>query len=408
MSVLTAVKQHLERVLPRLEAGERRFREEAVLRMESAGLPKRGTETWKYTSIAPLDMMNWSVRGANKTELPAEKRRWLDSLRGEFDVAVFVNGEYAPDLSQLSKEIQISAAPLVASGWKGEDGFADASLAVARPGLSFRVGSRVRAARPLLLLKYQDAHEGWISTFNQLALEPGAELSVAEVWIGGEAPYLRTDLTAVTLAEGARLTWLRQQTESPSAFHFSETRVSLAAQSALHFTQLNRGSHWLRGQMFVDLLGSGAEAFVHGLTFGKERQHLDQRVVVSHLAAESSSSQLFKGVYADSAKGVLNGKIYIAPNAQKVASRQMNHNLLIGPNAEANTKPELEIYADDVKANHGATVGRLDEDKIFYLESRGIPKATAEQLLSDAFVADVLMKIPDERLRRLAGESHVS
>ncbi len=408
MSVLSAVRQHLDKYLPRVDAGERQFREDAWRRAEATGLPKRGTETWKYTSIAPLDMMNWSVRGTNKIALPDEKKQWLNSLRGDFDTAVLVNGEFAPEISNMSADIQVSAAQLSGSGMKGEDGFADASLAVARPGLRFHVGQGVQVRRPLLIVKYQDAHEGWISSFNQIEVRERAELTVAEVLIGGEAPYLRTDLMLVSLAEGARLKWLRQQTESPSAFHFNETRVTLAANSGLHFTQLNRGSHWLRGQIFVDLLGAGAEACVHGLTFGGERQHLDQRVVVSHFAGETTSSQLFKGVYGDSAKGVLNGKIYIAPGAQKVASRQMNHNLLLSPTAEANTKPELEIYADDVKANHGATVGRLDKEKVFYLESRGIAKATAEKILGDAFVADVVMKIPDERLRRLVGEHHVS
>lgn len=407
MSLLEAVKQHLERVLPRLEPAERQFREAAFKRLESLGLPKRGTETWKYTSIAPVDMMKWSVRGANKVSLPEDKKRWLDSLRSEFDVALFVNGEFVPELSQMAKEVQVSAVRMMGSAIQGEDGFAEASMAVARPGLTFRVGKGVAVARPLLIVKYQDAHEGWISTLNQIELEERAELTLAEVFIGGEAPYLRSDLLQVRLKEAARLQWLRQQTESAAAFHFSECRVHLAAKAGLHFTQLNRGSHWLRGQFFVDVAGPGAEAFVHGLSFGAEHQHVDQRVVVSHLAGESTSAQLFKGVYKDHAKGILNGKIYIAPGAQKVSSQQMNHNLLLSANAEANTKPELEIFADDVKANHGATVGRLDKDKMFYLRSRAISESVAERLLSDAFVADVVMKIPDVRLRRLAGEHHV-
>jgi Fe-S cluster assembly protein SufD len=116
----------------------------------------------------------------------------------------------------------------------------------------------------------------------------------------------------------------------------------------------------------------------------------------------SESSQLFKGVLKDTARGVLNGKIYIAKDAQKVSSMQLNHNLLLSKGAEADTKPELEIYADDVKANHGASIGRLDEDKVFYLMSRGIPRALAQQMLAHAFVGDVLMKIGPRLLRRFA------
>ncbi len=409
MSLISAAQQHLAQLNARAQAGEKLFREEAWRRMESSGLPKRGTETWKYTSIAPLDMMNWTMRDvARESALPSALAEWLQDLRAEFDVAVFVNGEYAPAVSKVSADIQISPAVIERSAFKGEDGFADVSVAVARPGLNFRVRNHVKVARPLLVLKYQDENDGWISSFNQIELGESAELTLAEVFVGGEAPYLRSDLMQVRLNEHARLTWLRNQTESPSAFHFNETQVSLAAHANLHFTQMNRGAHWLRGQMFVDLAGQEADASVHGLTFGSERQHIDQRVVLSHTAAETTSSQLFKGVFKDSAKGILNGKIYIAPGAQKVSSRQMNHNMLVGPNAEANTKPELEIYADDVKANHGATVGRLDEEKMFYLRSRGIREDLAEKLLTESFVADVLMKIPDARLRRLAGEHNVT
>lgn len=408
MSLLAAAKQHLDQLNARAQAGEKLFREQAWGRVESMGLPKRGTETWKYTSIAPLDMMNWVMREANESALPSEKMEWLQELRPDFDVAVFVNGEYAPAVSKLSNDIQISAANIENSGFKGEDGFADASLAVARAGVNFRIRNHVNVARPLLLVKYQDSSDGWVSTFNQIELGESAELTLAEVYIGGEAPYLRSELVQVKLAENSKLKWLRNQNESPSAFHFNETQVRLNSNANLHFTQMNRGSHWLRGQMFVELAGKNAEAHVHGLTFGAERQHIDQRVVLSHLVGETMSSQLFKGVFKDSAKGVLNGKIYIAPNAQKVSSIQMNHNLLLSPTAEANTKPELEIYADDVKANHGASVGRLDEEKMFYLRSRGIKEDMAEKLLGEAFVADVLMKIPDARLRRLAGEQNVS
>ena len=168
--------------------------------------------------------------------------------------------------------------------------------------------------------------------------------------------------------------------------------------------QLNSGAAWARGSLKIDIKGEHCEANIHGLTLARGEQHIDQRVEVNHHAALTTSSQLFKGVLKDHARGVLNGKIFIARDAQKVVSSQLNHNLLLSSTAEADTKPELEIYADDVKANHGASVGQLDEAKLFYLLSRAIPRHEAVQMLARAFAGDVLMKVPALALRELLSE----
>jgi Fe-S cluster assembly protein SufD len=167
-------------------------------------------------------------------------------------------------------------------------------------------------------------------------------------------------------------------------------------------TQLNFGGKWHRNAIRVNIGGEGAQAHLNGLTLGAGQQHFDQRVVVQHSVGQSESTQLFKGVLQDQAKSTLNGKIFIAKDAQKVASQQYNHNLLLSTGAEANSKPELEVYADDVKANHGATVGQMDTAKLFYLESRGIPREQAKQLLAQAFCSDVLMKVEHRAKRKLA------
>jgi len=397
MSLLTSAKQQFDRLLPHGPPAEQSSRQEAWRRMETLGLPGRKTETWKYISLAPLEKRAWDLGQRGVASLSPEWNKRLSLWAKDFDVAVQVNGRYQPHLSQVDPAVKISMAGLAA--FSGEDGFASLSLAVAEPGMRVEVAAGVKPARALLILRFQES-SGWVSTCNEIAVGDGASLRVAEMFAGAEAPYLRTQLMAVRLGAKAELTWVRRQNESPQSFHFNDTHVRLAADSRLHFTQLSSGGQWSRGQMRVDLTGANGEAHVQGLTFAGGEQHFDQRIVLNHTHGSTTSSQLFKGVFRDSAKGALNGKIYIARDAQKVSSMQMNHNLLLSSQAEANTKPELEIYADDVKANHGATVGRLDEEKMFYLRSRGMKAADAERVLSEAFVKDVFMKIPDADLRR--------
>ena len=400
MSLITAAKNQLDCLLPHAAQAEKALREEAWLRMETLGLPNRRTETWKYSSLAALDKMELPLQSGVGGQLPALWTAWLDAQKKDFDVAVIINGRYQPAASLVSPQVKIGVSSL--SSFSGEDGFSSLSLAVAEPGLRVEVPAGVKVIRPLLVVKYQDHASKWISTFNEVVIGANAELRVAEIFAGGPVKYLRTDLNALRLGENASLQWLRHQRESLEAYHFNETQVHMPQHSRLHFTQVNRGARWLRGHLLVDINGAGAEADVQGLTFLAGEQHNDQRVVLSHRAGQTTSAQLFKGIFKDRSRGALNGKIYIAQDAQKVTSRQYNHNLLLSPGAEVDTKPELEVYADDVKANHGATVGRLDQEKMFYLQSRGLKALEAEQLLSEAFACDIFMKIPDPSLRRLA------
>lgn len=397
MSLLTSAKNYLDQMQGRPDQAVRLA---AWRRMEALGLPNRKTETWKYSSLAGLDKAGFDLAAPAAAELPAVWTKWLAGQSRDFNLAVLINGRLNAEYSRLEPALVAGEAVLPA-GTELEDGFASLSLAVAQPGLKLEARAGRKIERPLVIFKFHDG-EAWASSYNEITVEAGSDLRIAELFAGSRERYLRTDHTRVRVEPGARLTWLRRQNEMPGAYHFHEAQVTLARDSRLHLTHVHRGAKWMRGQLHVTLEGSGVEAEVHGLSFGENDQHTDQRIVVRHNAGENSSSQLFKGVYKDRARGTMNGKIYIARDAQRVASRQMNHNLLLSAGAEANTKPELEIYADDVKANHGATVGRLDAAKMFYLRSRGMTAADAERLLSDAFTRDVLMKIPDPELRRLA------
>ena len=337
-------------------------------------------------------------------DIPIAARELMVQWRGEFDIAVIVNGQLMMKDSQLTLESGYALSqrssqvelPLIY-----DDGFLSAAVAVHHGGYELRVADGIEFPRPLLILHCQHGEASWSSTLNRVMLGRGSKFQLVEVFMGTSTDYLRTDVTQVELSESAELAWVRCQEESGRAISFGETQTQIAASAKLTLTQLNAGAGWARSSLKVNLGGEQAEAHINGLSFGRDQQHVDQRVQMNHLAPLTHSSQLFKGILKDRARGVLNGKIYIARHAQKVISSQLNHNLLLSSLAEADTKPELEIYADDVKANHGATIGRLDDDKLFYLLSRAIPRAEAEQLLAQAFVGDVLMKITSDPLRDL-------
>jgi len=406
MNFLEQARQQFTEQCKLAREPEKVLRQAAWAQFERQGLPARGNEAWKYSSLNQISQKSWTTPTPSEN-LPAKAEALIRQWRDQFDVAVMVNGQLHKKASRLTLEAGYEFKSLAAASeslhMDFDDGMISLAAAANSAGYYLRVEPKVSFPKPLLIVHCASGDGTWTSTLNRIELADGAQMQVAEVFVG-ERAYLRTDVTKVDLAPQANLTWVRLQEESIKASHFSEVQVALQNAAILNLSQLNVGGEWARHSLKIKILGEHAEANVQGLTFGGDHQHLDQRVNVEHRAGNSSSAQLFKGVLKDHARGILNGKIYIARDAQKVNSSQLNHNLLMSNTAEADTKPELEIYADDVKANHGASVGKMDESKLFYLLSRAIPRAEATQMLAQAFVGDVLMKIPAKALRDLASE----
>ncbi|MGE0528427.1 MAG: SufD family Fe-S cluster assembly protein, partial [Bdellovibrionales bacterium] len=363
MSLVELAKTRLDDYLARGPAEDRNFRERAWQEFMRRGLPTRKTETWKYSNLSLIEKSPWeSADVKSDSALPAELLSEISALNekwsGKFDVIVLVNGELRRDLSvaHFDKfQITIGPAKLQIGSQPGsdlifEDGFLGLSAAVSRSGLSIDVPEGVDVARPLLVIRAHVGDRGWASVFNRVRLGRGACLRLAEVHMGPrENEYLRTEITSVAQEADSVFDWIRVQNDGLKAAHISDVQAHLGEGARLNFTQLHVGAQWARSSLRSDLHGVRGEAHIHGLSFGRLQQHLDQRIQVVHRAPQSTSSQLFKSVLKDRARGVLNGRIHIFPDAQKVLSSQLNHNLLLSPGAEADTKPELEIYADDVK-----------------------------------------------------------
>jgi Fe-S cluster assembly protein SufD len=406
MNFLEAVEAQFSETIGRAAAPERAARERAWTEFHRLGLPTRKTETWKYSSVAGLTKTAWREAAAD-AKTPQVATELVEKWRDRFDVLIVVNGEPRLDESAISSEMKemLGAAPIPAENLAFEDGFQSLSLALSRGGIRLRVPRGMSVPRPILLVRAQVGESGWSSVYNEIEVGDGGRLQLAEIFVGeaGDS-YMRSEVTRIHLAAAAQIEFLRVQSEGSTASHFSDLELRLGESAQAEVYQLNGGAAWSRTSMRAEILHELASAQMSGLSFGRDRRHLDQRVVMNHRAGNTQSAQLFKSVLKDQSRGILNGKIFIAKDAQKVASLQMNHNLLLSPTAEADTKPELEIYADDVKANHGATVGRLDEEKLFYLVSRGIRPAEAQQMLAHAFIGDVLMKIRQPDLRALADD----
>jgi Fe-S cluster assembly protein SufD len=271
---------------------------------------------------------------------------------------------------------------------------------LAEDGALLSVSEGVDAGLLLLVSLATDADGPPVAFHSRHAirLAAGAKLALLEVSLGDGA-YLHNPVTEIHVGEDAVLTHVRLQNESPTAFHLSTVYVEIAARGTYDSFALNLGARVARTEVHARLIGAGGTAHLNGAQLLGGVQHADFTTVVKHDAPSCVSRQTVKNVLAGRAQGVFQGRIEVARAAQKTDGYQMNQALLLSPDAEIDSKPELEIFADDVKCSHGATVGELDVDQLFYLRSRGIPEAQARSMLVQAFLADSLDAVTDERVR---------
>ena len=382
--------------------GDIRTRDEAAEAFRRAGLPGRRVEAWKYTDLRPIAAAAFQQPldlRANCTALCAR----IPSIDGAR--LVFVDGRFRDDLS---------APPSVARFTRFADHLEFGTLArpdrepmtalntmLAEDGAVIEVPENVDAG--LIHLVSLATDTGTASDFHprhRIHLAPGAKLVVLETSLG-DGNYLHAPVTEVRVEEGATLTHIRLQDESTAAFHLSTLYAEIAERGTYDSFALNLGGRMVRTEMHARLAGPGAVTHLNGAQLLSSTQHADFTTVVRHDAPHGTSRQTVKNVLAGRSRGVFQGRIEVARHAQKTDGYQMSQALLLSPDAEIDTKPELEIFADDVKCSHGATVGELDADQLFYLRSRGIPDAEARSMLVRAFLAEALDAVSHEPARTI-------
>jgi Fe-S cluster assembly protein SufD len=272
--------------------------------------------------------------------------------------------------------------------------FADGAAIVVPRGFSLPV--------PVHVLHVTDAAAARAAVHPRalVVVEAQAAATVVESYLAlSDATYLTNAVTEISLGEGAQLTHVRVQREGARAFHVGLAQAQQARDSRYSSFSFATGAQLARANIYTSMAGPGGEARLDGLYLVDGSQHVDHQTRIEHLAPNCASREVYKGVLGGAAHGVFNGQVYVHPEAQKTDGKQTNNNLLLSPDAQIDTKPQLEIFADDVKCTHGATVGRLDEIALFYLRSRGLPAEEARRLLTYAFAADVLEGIATDDVR---------
>ena len=404
---MSALAPYLEgfKAQPQASAWLQSLRQESLARAESRGFPTTRDEVWKYTSVALLEKRGFkpaiapAVLGAaalTKLLIPG-----LDCPR-----AVFVNGRYSVALSKLPKGVRIVDAKSIdenlhalfkpPNDWEG-DVFLNLNTALFQDTLVIELAPDTKLDEPLALLHVSLPDTEPASHHLRCALSLGdhAQATFIERYVGlDEARNLTNSVVQIHLAAGAQLTHVRLQDESSQGFHVGRVLVQQAAHSRYLSHNIQTGAAWARLDLSTDLSAPGASVELDGLYTVNGRQHLDNHTYINHLAPHTSSRELYRGVLDGHGRAVFNGKVLVAKHAAKTDSSQSNHNLLLSPGAEIDTKPELEIYADDVKCTHGATIGQLDEQQLFYLRSRGLDADAARALLVGAFAARLVDMLP--------------
>jgi Fe-S cluster assembly protein SufD len=384
-------------------------RKAAEAALEGQELPTTAREEWKYTDLAALRELRF-VPGSHRTV--DIKERILPEARGTR--LVFVNGHFDPRHSNVSalppgvRMLQLARASEAACclGSLGTPGGSDlfANLNTARftDGAFLFVPKHVRV-EPVLHVLFVSDQEGAQPTCSLPRLlvvaERGAEVTVVEEYVG-QGTTLTNALTEVLVHEGATVTHERIQRESPQAFHISNLRARVERGARYDSRTISLGARLSRQSPQVVLCDEDVELTLDGLALLGEHQLADTHSFIDHTKPHGTSRQLHKAIVDGHARAVFNGRIFVRPGAQQTDAQQQSRNLLLSGDARVDTKPELEIFADDVKCAHGAAVGQLDPEELFYLQSRGLNEATARNLLTYGFAADLISRIPVASLRR--------
>ncbi len=378
--------------------GDIAVRDAAAAAFGLAGLPSVRDEAWRYTSLRPLAEITFQEPLTAVSQAP-DLGAVLDLPR-----LVLVDGRYQPGLSTPPERVAVETfAERPGFGRLADAGLPMVALntMLAEDGLHLHVAAGVDAGTILLLSVAPDGHRPIaFHPRHSIHLEPGARLTIIEI-ARGQGTYLHNAVSEVVVAPDAKLSHVRLQEESSEGFHLNTTFAEVAERGLYDAFVLTLGARLARTEIHARLAGPGGAVHLNGAQLLGGQQHGDITTVVAHDAPNCASRQTVKNVLSGRSRGVFQGRIEVARVAQKTDGYQMNQALLLSPHAEIDCKPQLEIYADDVKCSHGATVGELDADQLFYLRSRGIPNEAARSILVRAFLAEAMDPIAHEGARAL-------
>jgi Fe-S cluster assembly protein SufD len=393
-----------------------RLREAAIQRFAALGIPTLDDEEWRFTPLAALTQTIFRSGKSGAADMPLVQR--LTFAPDDCDRLVFVNGRFAPALSQLHvlppgvvvadlasalKTNRDKIEPRLAQLADYEDHtFTALNTAFIQDGAFIYLPKNVVVEKPFYLVFVsapgKDATVSHPRTL--IVAEHNAQARIVEAFVGAvEDVYFTNGVTEIVAAEGAILDYSKLQRESQRAFHVHTLQLHQAKSSNVKAHTINLGGRLVRNEVNAVLDGEGCECTLNGLSLAEGEQLVDNHTRIDHAKPHGVSHELYKSILDGKAHGVFNGRIYVHPDAQKTDAKQTNQTLLLSETAVIDTMPQLEIFADDVKCTHGATVGQLDAESIFYLRSRGIAKDAARALLTFAFANDIVGRLSVDALR---------
>lgn len=402
-----------------------RLREEAMRRFEQLGFPTTFEEEWKYTNLAGLAKTPFETAFQKNVELSASDLDAFVYAEARASRLVFVNGIFRRELSSLEALPGGVAAENLSDALRGEHSegvrerlarYADYSensltalnTAFISEGAFLFIPRGVRVAAPVHLLFITASEDSPIASFPRVLVvaEAQSEATIIESYASaGEGRYWTNAVVEVALEDGARLEHYKVQRESLKAFHTATTQVEVGGASVFDTTTITLGAELSRHNVNVRMRAAGAQVHVDGLYMVGTNQHTDTHSLIEHAEPYCTSRQLYKGILDGKSRAVFNGKVFVREGALQTDAQQTNRNLLLSNEARVDTKPQLEIFADDVKCAHGATVGQLEEEELFYLISRGLRPELAQNLLTYGFAEEVVNKIRIESIKAQLDEA---
>ncbi len=389
--------------LSQLQAGAQNFiarydrqgaipqRTEAAAIFARNGLPGPREEEWRYSLLRPVTDVAFVAAPHGTTDVGAAIARLpkVDAPR-----LIFVDGRFRADLSDMPAGVTVGAAAYGATNRPDQQKLVALNTMLADDGVAITVPAG-HDAGTILLVSIGTGGNISFHPNHAVTLGAGAQLTLLDLALG-DGVYLNNPVLSANIAEGATLTHLRLQQEALGAFHLSTVYADVAASGTYDSFALTLGARLARMEVHASLNGPQSSAHLNAAQLLGGDQHADFTTVVRHAAPNTASRQTVKNVLSGKSRGVFQGKIEVLRIAQKTDGYQMNQALLLSPDAEMDCKPQLEIYADDVKCSHGATIGELDGDQLFYLRTRGIPEPEARAMLVRAFLTEALDPITHE------------
>ena len=381
------------------------LREKSFEILNETAFPTTKTEAWKYTRTTRIS--NGTFQLANPT-VQSVTPYLIEGLKG--NILVFVNGFYQADLSTIidTKGLTVSSLASTPNDWvkantkvtlEGEV-FNALNTAFTTDGVCIEIAKNAIIEEPIQLIYITTGSSVLSTVRNILISNDNSEATITMNYVGENAEANFTNvITEVTVKTNASLSIHKVQQENNTNFHINTETISQGRDSRFTLSTSTFSGAIVRNNVYVHVDGENAETNLYGLYLTDDKQLVDNHTVIDHKVPNCNSNELYKGVLDGQSIGVFNGKVYVREQAQKINAFQSNGNVLLSDNASMNSKPELEIYADDVKCSHGSTTGQIDEEAVFYLRARGISEKSAKSLLINGFVGEVVDQISNEIVR---------